>query len=65
MEAPASLPLTISMTADDSTDEFDGESITSARKKNKSWIDLADPGLAAFKTPADPAAAALEALLSD
>jgi hypothetical protein len=64
MEAPASLPLTISMTADASTDEFDGESITSARKK-KSWIDLADPGLAAFKTPEDPAAAALEALLSD
>ena len=65
MEAPPSLPLTITMTAEDASAEFDAESITSARKAPKSWIDLADPGLAAFKTPPDAAAAALEALLRE
>ena len=63
LQATVEAPLTITMTADDGSDEFDGESITSARKGARSWIDLADPGLAPFKTPPDAAAAALEALL--
>ncbi|MDB4967631.1 MAG: hypothetical protein JWN44_3320 [Myxococcales bacterium] len=64
-DATLPLGLTVALNPDDAADEFDADSITSARKNAKSWIDLADPGLAAFKTPVDPAAAALEALLSD